>query len=358
MKSFLGPLAGASVIFALFLARHVLATTGDDDPFAFFRPSLTVSAVDRRQLEQGEPIARILPGEGSEVAVFAAVPIDIDGDRFVAWTRRIEELKKSSYVLAIGRFSDPPRIEDLAGLSLDDDDLSAIRSCRPGHCGLKLTAGEMAELQRVAAEAGQDWKPMLQQAFRAMVLQRVNAYAMGGLAALQPYVEHGGDEIDPATTFAALLDHSVYLSQHLPGLVQHLSRHPHRPMPEVETFTYWSKERLARKPIISATHVSIVRSRDERMPDALVVGNEIFATHYLNASLSVAAIIRGQSGSHNYLAYFNQAHVDVLGGMFGGLVRPVMERRIRASAIDVLRGLRLRLEGGVPADAPPSQAHK
>jgi hypothetical protein len=53
-------------------------------------------------------------------------------------------------VPAIGRFSDPPRIEDPA-LSLDDGDVSAIRSpARPRE--LKLTADEMAELQRVAAE--------------------------------------------------------------------------------------------------------------------------------------------------------------------------------------------------------------
>src|SRR5213596_713351 len=88
-------------MLTLFLALQVLATPAGDDPFAFFQPSVTVNVGDRRQLDHGEPIARVVPGDTSEVAVFAAVRIDIDGDRLVAWMRRIEELKKSSYVLAI-----------------------------------------------------------------------------------------------------------------------------------------------------------------------------------------------------------------------------------------------------------------
>src|SRR5512133_1560929 len=86
------------------------------DPFAFFQPSVTLSAEHRSELEEGRPVARIIASKGTEVAVFAALPVRIDGDRLVAWMRRIEELKKSTYVLAIHRFSDPPRLEDLADL--------------------------------------------------------------------------------------------------------------------------------------------------------------------------------------------------------------------------------------------------
>jgi hypothetical protein len=334
-------------VLALIAALEVPATTAGD-PFTFFQPSLRLSAIDRRQLDQGRAIARIVPSNPSDVAVFAAVPIDIDGDRLVAWTRRIEELKKSSYVLTIGRFSDPPRIEDLAPLSLDDDDLSAVRACQPGHCALKLTAVEMTELQRVTAAAGQDWKSMAQRTFRAIVLQRVNAYLSGGRVALPPYADHRGSEVSPATAFASLLSQSVYLSQRLPEFVEHLTRNPQKPMPAVESLVYWSKEHIVRKPIISATHVSILRNIDDGMVDAAVIGDEIFSTHYVNASFSVTAIIRGEPGSPNYLAYLNRTQVDVLDGMFGGLVRSAAQRRLKHDAVDVLRERRMRLESGLP----------
>src|SRR5258708_7875597 len=39
-------------------------------------------------------------------------------------------------------------------------------------------------------------------------------------------------------------------------------------------------------------------------------GKEIFATHYVNASLDLTAVIRGEDGSHNYLAYLNRFDID------------------------------------------------
>jgi hypothetical protein len=330
-----------------FLALQVVAAAPTVNPFAFFQPSVTITLEDRRQLDRGEPIARVLPGKDLEVVVFAAVPIDIDGDRLVAWTGRIEELKKSSYVLAIGRFSDPPRIEELAGLALDDEDLLETRTCRPGGCGLKLSAVEMVELQRVAKDSGSDWKPVVQQAFRQVVLQRVKAYLAGGHATLAPYEDHDG-QVWPATRFALLLGHSVFLTEHLPRFAEHLSRYPRTPMPEIESFVYWSKERLDHKAIIRATHVSILLSHDTDLPDALVAGKEIFATHYVNASLGITAILRGAPGGPTYLAYLNRSEVDMLGGVFGGLVRWFMQRRLKAEAATVLQGLRRRLESGEP----------
>jgi hypothetical protein len=339
-------------MFLALLALQVLAAPPNTDPFAFLQPSVTVSVDERRQLDRGEPIARVLPGQDLEVAVFAAVPVNIGGDRLVAWMRRIEELKKSAYVLAIGRFSDPPQIEDLDGLALDDEELSEILVCRPGSCGLKLSAVEMTRLQRTAADAGSGWRPKLQQAFRAVVLERVKAYLADGHAALAPYADAGGP-LWPATRFASVLGHSVFLTEHLPQFAQYLSRYPRTRTPAPESFVYWSKERLARKAIISATHVSILRSDEPGLPDALVAGEEIFATHYVNASLGITAIMRGQPGAHNYLAYVNRSEVDVLGGMFGGLVRWFMQRRLKAEAANVLQGLRQRLESGEPPPVRP-----
>lgn len=69
------------IAFVALLALQALTSVPLADPFAFFQPSLTITADDRRQLDRGEPIARVLPGNGLEVAVFAAVRVDVDGDR-------------------------------------------------------------------------------------------------------------------------------------------------------------------------------------------------------------------------------------------------------------------------------------
>jgi hypothetical protein len=82
----------------------------------------------------------------------------------------------------------------------------------------------------------------------------------------------------------------------LPQFADALARYPGVPAADVESFVYWSKEGLSAKPIISATHVSIVRHDDGVRPDVLVVGKGIFATHYMTASLGLTALVRGTDG--------------------------------------------------------------
>jgi hypothetical protein len=337
------------------LTVAALGAAPADDPFEFFKPTVALSIDDRRQLDRSEPVARVIPSVDGEIAVFTVVPVGADGNRLVAWMRRIEELKRSSYVLAIGRMSDPPRIEDLAGLELDEEDMAEVRACKPGDCVIALSAEEMARLQHAGAGAAGEWKAGVQREFRRIVLQRARAYLTGGLRALAPYRNRGG-EVHLAQRFSTVLGHSAFLNQHAPQLAEYLDRYPHAPLTNVESFLYWSKERLAGKPIISMTHVSILRDGNASLPDVLVAGRQVFATRYVNASLGLTAIVRDGPGTAHYLVYVNRSEVDVLERWFGGLVRWFAERRVRAEAADILRGLRTRLESGDPpgvlADTP------
>ncbi len=339
-------------LFAALLALQAVRPTAEADPFAFFKPSVMLNEDDRRRLDRGEPLARVLPAGDREVAVFAAVAVDVSGDRLVEWVRRIELFKKSSYVLAIGRFSNPPNVRDLATLVLDDEELEEIRRCRPGDCALKLAGSEMSELKNRATQAGPNWKPALQEEFRRIVLNRVVAYRASGSSGLLPYEDHR-DRVWPAARFALLLRHSPFLTEQVPEFVEHLNRSPDAAASGVESFIYWSKERFGNKPVVSATQVSILRGNDGRRPDALVAGKGIFATHYLDASLGLTAILPGAPGKAGYLVHVNRSDVDVLGGVFGGLVRWTLQRRLKAEAADVLQGLRRRLVSGPPEATEP-----
>jgi hypothetical protein len=334
------------MLMALLALRLLLASP--IDPFAFFQPSLTIDAGDRRHLEAGQPIARVLPASDRQLALAGAVRVDADGDRLAAWIRRVEDLKRSPYVAAIGRFSNPPCLDDLRALTLDDDEIGKIRECRPGNCALKLSAAEMEVLQRAAATAGDDWKPSVQQAFRELVLRRVTEYLARGAAALEPAADRAGTA-SSEDRFGLLLDQSAFLTGHLPGLAEFLRRYPDAPAAGIESFVYWSKERLVSKAIISATHVTIVRGQAPEWPETLVASRQIFATHYLDASLAVTALVRADEAS--YLVYINRSDVDLLGGRFSGIIRWVLQRRVKDEAAAVLLGLRKRLESGPPPDA-------
>jgi hypothetical protein len=316
-------------------AVHVLLAAPVPDPFEFFRPSLTVSAGERGRLDQGEPLAGSLRGGERQITVFAAVRIHVDGDRLVAWMRSIAGLKRSAAVPAISRFSDPPRLEDLGALTLDEADLGDIRTCRPQDCGVKLADPEIAEFRQSIA-GRQDWKPLLQDGFRRLLLRRVQAY-----------LAEGSDGPGPSA-LPSILRELPFLHR-VPGLIEYLERYPRAPMPAGESFLYWAKEQFGGKPVVRAIHVSIVRGgSDAGLPDALVIARQIYASHYMDGSLAVTALMRGVGGSPTYLVYVHRSEVDVFDRFFGGMVRRVVERRLRTDGAAALDGLRHRLESGPP----------
>ncbi len=332
------------MILAIILLQ-ALAAAPTPGTFSFFQPSVTVSAEERSTLESGNPIARILPANGREDAVFGAIRVNVDGDRLVAWTRRVEQFKQGSYVLGIGRLSDPPRIEDFANVSLDAEDLQSIRNCHPGSCGVKLSAQEMTRLHKVAGRNSDN--DALQQEFRQLLLERAQLYLRTGNI-LQYDDQHA--PLSPTEHFTKLLDQTSFLSS-VPQFSDYLRNYPAVADPQVESFIYWSKEHAAGKAIISMTHVNIVRNQAPNLPDTLIVSRDIFSTHYVDASLSVTALISNDDGGPSYLVYLNRTEIDVLHGAFSGVVRHAMQHRVKASATGIIEDYRHRLESGEPPAA-------
>jgi hypothetical protein len=338
----------AALIGVVWIAIAPAARQAPVDPFAFFRPAVTVTAEDRARIDRGEVVVRMLPAEDRGIGVFATLRVAVDGDRLVAWVRQIAQFLKSGPVLAVHRFSDPPTINDLRELALDDADLDAIRQCRAGDCGVKLSASEMIALQAAAGRAGAAWKPALEDAFRRLVVGRVEIYRAGGLAALPAYQDHDTGGSARRSAFAAILQRSPYLTERMPRLSEWLDRDPSMPMDGLESFVYWSTEEFGGKPIVSATRVGIVRNQGGGLPDVVAAGKQIFATHYMDGSLNLTMMLRGSGGEH-YFVYVNRSEVDVLGGFWGGVRRMIIERRIKSDTADLLQGLRRRLESGEPA---------
>jgi hypothetical protein len=337
-----------SGLFALLVIQATLLHARVTDPFAFFEPAVSLTAEERKRLDSGGNIARVVPAQEHDVAVFAAVPVNVGGDRLVAWIRRIEALKKTSYVLAIRRVSAPVRLEDFDSLTVESGDLDDIRNCRPGKCALKLTAVEIESLQAVIQQHGTAWKPAVERAFRQIVFERIKTYGEKGHEGFAD-VRDVSAAHSPAHAFAGILQRSDFLTRQLPQLAEHLRRPPSQ-SPAIESFIYWSKELFSRKTVISATQVSIVRPDREGLPEVVIASKQIFATHYMDASLGITAIVR-DGPSKRYLTYLNRSDVDVVGGFFGGLVRSILQRRLRNEAPGILIGLRERLESGEPPPA-------
>jgi hypothetical protein len=324
-----------SAIVTLLLPAALAATA--QDPFAWLQPAVTVDRAARSRLDRGEVIVRVLPTNDGEIGVFAAARLDADAETLAAWVNAIARLKKSPYVLMIRRFSDPPVLADLKGLTLDDGDLDAIRDCRPGACELKLAGDDIAALRQAAYTGGPGWKEAVQQEFKRVVLGRLAAYEAGGFVGIAPYADRR-EPTDPRTAFDALVAHSPYLPSGA------LSGDPSA------SFFYWSKEQYgAGKAVIATTQVNIVRPQLPSAVRLAVISREIFATHYRNASLGLAAVTEDAAGQR-YLVYVNRSQLDLLTGVFGGWKRSLVEGRLKSESANVFNEVRRRLESGSPPE--------
>jgi hypothetical protein len=333
---------------------HGTALVGQvkDDPFAFFKPVVTVSSSDRQRLDRGEVIVRVLPARGTQLAVFAASRLDAEPDSLIHWSGAIEQMKKGPFVIAIRRFSDPPVLSDLDGLMLDDVDVESLRHCRRGNCEMKLAESEIDALRSAADAAGAGWKAVAQREFRRVLFKRVTRYRQEGLAGLPPYVDHSEPSI-PRDAFAALVERSPHLRNHVPALTNALTRYPKATLPSVDSFLYWSKEHYGRgKPVTTITQVHIVRPGDPPLPAVMVLAQEIFASHYRTGSLGMTAFVMGRDDAR-YLVHLNRSQLDMLKGMWGGIVRSVLEGRLASEAKPAMATVKGRLESGHPGALTP-----
>jgi hypothetical protein len=315
------------------LTGHWLAVSAESqktDPFEFLRPTIEFSANDKRQLDERGIVLRILPASGHELATMVAASLNIGPDAFVAKVRNMPALKKGPHVPQIEKFSASPVLEDLQHLTLDDSDLETIEGCRPNRCSLKLSSDEIERLHRArAAGAVADSNERVQLEFRQIVLERAKNYLASGI-------------LDSKDQFLALLQHSPFVLR-APQLVNYLQQYPSAPLMGAESFLYWSKETYAWNPMVSVTHLTILRSRgDGPLPEVLVISRDIFATRYTGGSLVLAALVHDPASppTQRYVVYVNRTWVDGVRALW----RPLVEYRVKAQAKKVFAGVRDRLE--------------
>jgi hypothetical protein len=175
----------------------------------------------------------------------------------------------------------------------------------------------------------------------------VAGFLAGGHAALGQVADRQRPRT-PARAFAEILQNVGFLNQQMPGTVERLLACPAAAVREGNAFGYWAKERFGGKTVVTATLVALFLDDRASRPAGMTIGIQMFATHYLDASLGVTAVVRDDASSRTYFVYMNRSEVDVLGGFWGGLARSLIEARIRKDGPAILREVRERLRNGRP----------
>jgi hypothetical protein len=328
------------------LAVGAAASSGvPADPFAFFSPTVRVTPAERTRLDTGDVLVRTLPADDGHLAVFAATRIETAPLALIEWTRNIERLKRGPLVLRVGRFARRPSPRDVEELSLESNDVDALRRCRPGNCEVKLSVEEIEAIRQAIVAAGADWRLAAQQAFRAALVERVRLHHERGLLALPSYADKT-HSLSVGEAFSSIIARSPYLVRAFPDAVNTLQT-PARDTDSDDAFYYWSQERYGGgRTVVTVTYVRLL-PEPARAPQAMTVSTQLFASHYINGAVGLTAIVCDRVASC-YLTYLNRTHSDMLGGLFGGLKRALIEERLESDTPAVLRIIKQRLESGPP----------
>lgn len=337
----------SALIAASVFAAGMLAQTPHPEPQTFLRRQVGFSPADLEALEAGQILVKLpKTPETREVAAFAIMRLDVPADFFLERVRDIVNFKKSENVLQIGKFSSPPRIEDLAGLTVDRVDIDAIKRCRVKNCDLKMSAAFIERFRREVNWSAPNHAEQATQLVRAMLLELVQNYLKAGNAALTKY-EDKSTALGLSDEVRSLLKPASYMYGYLPGFQKYLEEFPLSRADAgatFEDFVYWSREDFGLKPVISVTHITIHRGGHGQ--DVIIGSKGIYANHYFEASLGLTSFIRSSASNppRTYLIYVNRSRTDALRGMFAGLKRSLIGGRLRDGAKKNMELTRKKLE--------------
>jgi hypothetical protein len=123
-----GPSLLCALLSLFFICPQSSARTLDPDLQRALTQGAAFSPVQITALERGDVVVKIIPGKDQrEVAVCGVMDVPSDPEiALKAFQLTLSQLKQKSS-LQSGSFSNPPRVEDLASLTLSDGDMNDLR---------------------------------------------------------------------------------------------------------------------------------------------------------------------------------------------------------------------------------------
>jgi len=330
-----------------------LAARGADDrqapkTEAVLRTQLQLSDSDLSALRQGRAIVKTLPAQMNREMITAGA-VRIHGasmPRFIEEFKALEGFRTSQFVKQLQKFSDPPRLSDLDSLTVEPEDIDALRGCRVDSCDVQLAA---ADIERFAREI--DWRApdaarRAAALYKSVLFGYLTSYRGGGRDRLVHYRDRE-DGVQLSAEIAALQDASPSVLDLAPAFHTYLRQYPAADARGTESFFYWSKEAFGFKPVVGLNHVAL--HTDEASGRVLIVTTQIYASHYIQGTVAINLLMPDQAAGQEpgfYWLYLNRSRVGRLGGLLGAISRPIVQRRARSGLTKSLTQTKQRFEAG------------
>jgi len=321
-----------------------VASTQDAEPFKFFREYVGLNDSEINNIRSGKPVAKILSSPTpDEVYVFGSVYVNSTPERYIQFASDIDALRKVPSYLAIQKFSDPPKLSDLDGFTLDEQDIKELKNCEPGHCEIQLPTEAMDAFRQSVNWSAPDVAEQVNRLAQKMALEALQNYIQGGNAALGTYRDKHHPAV-VADTFQTLLSRSKGLPVYLPVLDHYLLEYPKASSDGIQSEFYWEKVNFGLKPTLRIVQAIVYRDRDPKIPKDAIAVKQLYASHYFETALDLTVCVPDHERAGMYLITLKGSSQAGLTGFKGGIVRKVAVDRTRSSLEKALGTIKQKLE--------------
>jgi len=306
---------------------------------------LGFSAPELNTVDRGHPVTRsIRLGDRREIAAAGVVRVDVPAAFFLQRFVDIVSFKQSPIVRQIGKFGDPPSVEDLAALTFEPADLEALQDCRVGDCDIQLSADQLRRVEADVDWSRPDAQDQANQVLRQLLVEYVLQYSTAGNQVLLEYA-NDRPPLKVSDEVRLLVGSSGQLLNGLPEFSGYILG-TSGPIPGAEEFIYWSKEQFGLKPVVSITHVIVYQPRRPEVPDIVIASKQIYASRYMAGSLAITLGFEGgtEETPSFYMAYANRTRPRAFPPLIGGLVRRIAQGRTTDGLEGQLKTAKDRLE--------------
>jgi hypothetical protein len=313
------------------------------EPHASLRKYFRIDPNDLKALDGGRIIARVEMADDRDVLIVGAVRLRASRADVVAGFGDVYAYRQNDLLMAAGRVGATPSPADFGSLTLEPGEVRSLEDCWPGRCDFKLGAPDIERFRDNVHWGSPQAHAQAEAVMRGVLARAARSYVDLGDAGLDELRDHA-EPVNRGAEFLALLRRLPYLHASAPGILPRITGIPFRLRTTTDDFMYWSKADLGMKPVITLTHVAICTQG--RGPNEVVIASrQIFANHYVDASLGLTALVESSDGSGmSYLLYVNRSRIDRFPGPFGAVARAVMKPRIRKGLEKTLAIAKARLE--------------
>jgi hypothetical protein len=328
----------------LLLLLSVIKADSLDEPYKFFREFAGLNEQQIAAIRSGKAVAKVIESPTpDEVYVFGSVYVEATPESYLKLASDIDALRKLPSYLAIESFSDPPRLSDLAGFTLGEQDITELKNCKIGHCQLQLPTEAIEDFQQSIEWSAPDVADRVNRRAQQLALQALQQYMQGGNTALGAYRDKK-HPAEVAETFGSLIARFEALPVYLPELNEYLLDYPRAKSENVQAGFYWEKVNFGLKPTFRIVQKIIYHGAIGKEPVYAVAEKQIYASHYFQTALDLAVCVKDAQRSGFYIITVKGSKQAGLTGLKGSIVRKVAVDKTRSSLERVLVTIKQKLE--------------